>query len=389
MARKGRKRKKPSSTRKKEGDGETTPNSVFRVLMSVEPAVILGEKKTIKMDWGEIRFENALHQKMKVPKGLNIIATLALPTDDIKTAISRARGLSNRILSLFSFLTNASLPELLIVKAYDITPKKKTGEFVQYDYDIPLETRSARVVDKAELKRCTTSISKLSESDNNAVLRAMHWYRLALQSKDVLERFTSLWIGLETINSILRDHYGLEMEYAKCAKCGHESTPILNGVKRLLSAVSGETRIWRRVRKLRAGTIHGFRALMEITPESKKLVPLLETALGNGLNLILGLKQSSVNEPLDLGHHHPAYYSTTAIIEGQDLQLLDIEITPTFNFELKIFEPQPNFQQHQFRARQEIDQRYQFKEIVHAFHAMPQVAQKAEFTPLPESQEEE
>lgn len=55
----------------------------------------------------------------------------------------------------------------------------------------------------------------------------------------------------------------------------------------------------------------------------------------------------------------------------------------------KMSEPQPNFQQHQFRARQEIDQRYQFKEIVHAFHVMPQVAQKVEFTPPPESQEEE
>lgn len=180
------------------------PN-IYRVLMKVEPAVIIGKPQTMRLDHGEFIFEDILDPETKSPMGMRIYATL--PSTDIDTAMAQARGVANILLALFSFLTKTSIPELFIMKAYDVTPRKRSGKFIQYYYDVPFPKVSARAVDKEILRRCSEKITGLEESNNNRVTRAMHWFRLATRYEDLLERFTSLWIGLETMNLTLCHHY--------------------------------------------------------------------------------------------------------------------------------------------------------------------------------------
>ncbi|NHJ12153.1 MAG: hypothetical protein EAX95_00670 [Candidatus Thorarchaeota archaeon] len=280
---------------------EKEQDNVYRVVMNAEPAVIIEGPRTVQLDQGTLFFVN-------VPRGLDVIATI--PASNIDMAMTRARGLANRILSLFSFLAKSSIPELQIMKAYDVTPGKTSGDFVQYFYDLPFYAISAREIRRKQLKGSFEAISKLEEGENNRVLRAMHWLRLAIKSKDVLERFTSLWVGLETINLSLCRYYNLEIEYSKC-ECGRKKAPRLNGVRRLFHEIDNEKLNWRETTKLRAGTIHGFQPLHVIVPQLKEKIPLLEQALYKGLVLILGL-EGSEDSIVDIVNSHNAHYQSSA-----------------------------------------------------------------------------
>ncbi|MHA2143487.1 MAG: hypothetical protein ACXADD_18575 [Candidatus Thorarchaeota archaeon] len=344
---------------------------VFRVLMTVKPSAILGKARSFEMAIGHFRFEDIIDEEMNVPMGLSI--TVTLEEEDLQTAISRARGTTDKMLALFSFLSTTSLPELKITKAYDVTPGKKRGEFVQYFYDLPLTTMSIRTINIDEIRKSVTTINKHDESNINRIFRSMHWLRLALQSRDVLERFASLWIGLETINPNLRDHFGLEIEYSTCPKCKHKFSPILNGVKYLLKDVTNDPKIWKQVRDLRTWTLHGIRDLSEITAKLREMVPKLERVLGHGLCLLVGLKKRKTDDALDLGDPIPSYYISTATVEGPDLKLVDSEITPSFDIDISLIPSDRRGQHHRFDAKGRIDDRFSFKDDTHTFYSRPQV----------------
>jgi hypothetical protein len=361
---------------RKKARGISDGSNIYRVYLQVEPAVILGEPKTASMAQGEILFCDILDPTTQKPKAIGIVATL--PAINIDAAISHARGLANRILSLFSYLTNTSLPDLLIMKAYDVTPGKKKGDFVQSFYDIPMERHSTRVVNKGSLSKCVTAISALPESDNSSIFRAMHWYRLALQSTDMMERYTSLWIGLETINPLLRQHYGLEIEYSQC-KCGRKKAPTLNGVRELMNELEEGGSLWREKTGLRAGVIHGYRAFKEITPEVRIMVPVLEQALEKGLNLILGLDKLERSKPANLANPQVAYYHSRGIISGPDMKDVDKEFEPTIIYELKLFKGAQNAPHHEIKFGQKIEDDFSFSNLEHALLVQSQVADNVSF----------
>ncbi len=101
--------------------------SLFHVILEVKPAVIIGRKQRIKMTHGTYVIEDIPHPKNKSPEGLRIYASL--PATNIDRAMEPARGVANILQNQFTVLTKTSIPELLIMKAYDVTPGRK---FIQY-----------------------------------------------------------------------------------------------------------------------------------------------------------------------------------------------------------------------------------------------------------------
>ena len=339
--------------------------STFRVFMQVGHSINIGTLQTIQLDQGTLVFEDNSN-------GMKITATV--PAPDIDIAISRARGLSNRVLSLFSFLTKCSIPELSIMKAYDVTHGKKSGRYVQYYYDVPFSEGLARTIDKNRLSAGTLSLSHLEEADNNRVFRAMHWFRLAIQSKDYLERFTSLWIGLETLNLTLCKHYGIEVEYSMCDHCG-KNVPTLTGVKKFLMELGDKNLKWRDVSKLRAITIHGSEPLHVIVPQLKEKLSPLQKALYKGLCLLLNLKEPQ-EDIIVVINSHQAHYLSTAEVRGPDLQFIDSFTVPTFNYEIGVINLENGKRPFFFRATSSIDGKYKFTNDTHTLMAQPHLARK-------------
>lgn len=359
----------------------------FRVVLEIKPGVGIGRPYNIKLPQGEMFLQEILDSNTRKPVGLHVVVTILNSSFD--KAVTAARGLTKGVMSLFSYMAFVGLPDPRVMKAYEITPGMTVGEFRQYHYDIPVETTSIRHIDRNQLKVALEAFNE--ELDSVRISRAVHWYRIGLLSTDVLDRYTALWTGLETLNPILRNRYGLEVEWSTCTNCGHKSTPIQNGVKRLVDEVSKEERIWKRLRRIRASILHGFRRFSEITPDAQELVPFLELALAKALDLILNQDDRELKNPVQLDHPHPIYSTVDVTVTGPDMGLLDEHIEPALDAHFSVAEITPERQTLSISRQQTLDERFNVTDIKHVIHAMEHVARKIEFSmPVPiEKQEEE
>lgn len=349
--------------------------SNFRVIMDVRPAVIIGRKQTFWMSHGTYIFEDITHPKNNSLLGISISASLSAV--NIDKAIEQARGVTIVLLDQLSFLTKTSIPDLRIIKAYDTTPEKKRGKFIQYFYDLPFGLESLRELDKALLKRSSANIINLGEIDNGRVTRAMHWFRLATKSTDALERFTCLWIGLETINLTLCNYFGIETEYSTCEYC-NKNVPILSGVKKLFSETGDKKLNWRKMSRLRATTLHGSKPLHEVVSDLKMVIPSLEVALYNGLNQIIGTE--GINKCiLNIGSQNLARWCSTATIEGPNLEDIDKVTIPGFDWILGTVYATNNEKLLRFGQIPIINETFKFKDVKHTYLSQPDFASKVTF----------
>jgi len=300
-----------------------------------------------------------------------------LPAANIDKAMQEARGVINILLEQFSFLTKTSIPDLQIVKAYDVTPEKKSGKFIQYSYGLPFNPVSLRQLDKVLLKRSSENILKMGEIDNGRVTRSMHWYRLAAKSTNALERFTCLWIALETINQSLCEYYGIETEYSTC-ECCDKNQPILSGVKKLFAESQDKNLTWRKVIKLRATTLHGSKQLHEIVSDLKKTIPSLQDVLFSGLCKIIDIEGSD-DSILNIGSPDLACWISTATISGPNLGIVDEKIIPGFVLTLGTIYTPDKGRFDLSHHKPVIDDAFKFRNEEHTFSCQPDFARKFQF----------
>ncbi len=345
--------------------------------MTIEPAAVLENPRKIELAFCTFELSNILHPKTKAPMGLSIVTTLE--AKNINQASSLARGYTNLIVSLLSYLSAAGLPQLQINKIYDVTPGKKKGKFIQNHYGVPMKTWSVQSVGDKELRLGITSINKFDDKDINRIFRAMHWYRLALQSEDVLERFTSLWIGLETLNPLLRNHFGLDVEYREC-DCGRRLHQTLNGFKHLLQEVTNDENRWKQLRGLRTGTLHGYRALKDIVSDLRENVPFLENTLRDGLDQLLSFEGNRDVKSVNLAKPTPGYYTSTAVVTGPDLQELDSETVPSIKIQLEVHDFQPAIHPQKIEPRVSMDKRFSFKDVKFSVNVNQRIADRVYFS---------
>ena len=358
-------------------DSVMKSQSLFRAHMSIEPAVVFEKPRKIVMASYTFEISNITHPKTKSPMGLSIVMTLE--ASNIVQASKLARGYTNLLVSLISHLSAAGLPQIRINKIYDVTPGKERGKFIQNHYTAPLKNWSIQSFNDKDLRLGITSINKFDDKDINRILRSMHWYRLALKSQDVLERFTSLWIGLETINPLLREHFGLDIEYREC-KCGHKLHQTLNGFMYLIQEISNDDVKWGQLRGLRSGTLHGYQALENIVSDLQEQVPFLAKTLGIGLNLLLGFEGRWNAEPVNLAKSIPAFYTSTALITGPDLQELDTEFEPSIIFQLEVQAYQPVIHPHIIEPILRIDRRFSFEDVILSINCNRRIVDKVYFS---------
>ncbi|MFW9887057.1 MAG: hypothetical protein ACFFER_02670 [Candidatus Thorarchaeota archaeon] len=349
---------------------------LFRIFLEIRPGVLIGNPYNIVLPQGEMYLEELQDSVAKRPIGLRFVLTMS--SDSLDNAIGPAKGFTRGILSLLSYMTNAGLPEPIVMKAYEITPGEKISHFRQYHYDIPADTFSIRDMDRDLLKKAITGFNV--ESHSLRISRALHWYRIGILSTDVLDRYVALWTSLETLNIILIELYNLEVEMGKCPDCGRETVPIPNGIRTLVNDLfSDKKKIWRRLRETRASIVHGFRTFADITPEARELLPYLEKSVEKALDEILNLKGIVRKPSIQLDHPHPIYSQVDVTISGPDIGLLDEHVEPSFDAGFSFEGVDSTGQTFRTTRSQSLDERFTVKEIKHVFHTMEHVASGMDF----------
>jgi hypothetical protein len=127
-------------------------------------------------------------------KELNIYCDFE--SSDQWDAIMTCSGSVNELLDQFALAVGAPVSDARIEKVYDITPNAATREIWQFFYS-PIEKVGSQISPPDLLEKLIFGFFKGRKAE---ILRSVHWFRLSLREVEPLDRFTYLWIGLESLN---------------------------------------------------------------------------------------------------------------------------------------------------------------------------------------------
>lgn len=193
---------------------------------------------------------------------------------DIFEAVAIANNDTEMFLDKLAFAVGAPVYEVQVIKGFDITPDVVDRQYVQFYYDI-LDKVGSKTI---QIKNMDNIILGLLANYSERLHRAIHWYRNSLNEEEPLDRFSYIWIGLETLNSLFKDYYPNAIEVNRCKECGFErKIESIAALKTFFTQHLKNEKLFPDARRLREGLMHGFKEINSLKLKALELnEPLLE-----------------------------------------------------------------------------------------------------------------
>ena len=231
--------------------------------------------------------------------GLRLEATVN--AGDIDAAVDAAERAMERLAPLFALTAASEIPVAQIELAYDSTPGTLKCELIRFSYDGVPESRIRKVY-STTLLPLFADLADLPTKPRVAIERALWWYNLALMQQRSANRFSMLWIALESLKRLLKEHFGDER--ATTVHCSHFESPLRcavcsseqpvrkhpnSGIAHLLEGIpEAIAKGSRRASELRNAIEHGGRTHSDADEEARQLMPMMEAAIPHAVARILG-----------------------------------------------------------------------------------------------------
>jgi hypothetical protein len=266
-----------------------TPNSLLSRLEKAE-----GKSRIWQLAFGAD--EMCLHDY-----GQGIRSDIYLDANDIDDAIHISNTYAENIMGVLDLSTTSPSMAARLDFIYDASPLIKDRDFYQFHY-LPADERNIRKIDGDMFDKLFHS---MDEYFDGRITRAAQWFKRAQNEEDNITRFIFYWTGLESLNLLLCEHYGISEDdrELKCPKCKHRIFPVTSvGIKRLIiDDIKSPARDFSTIRELRVRLMHGQgkwdRAFLE---DVKKFIPTLRTALLTGICMIIHLDADTMRTLLSI-----------------------------------------------------------------------------------------
>lgn len=230
-------------------------------------------------------------------KRLSVIAEI--DAEDILSAVGKCHHFADQILDRIALEVGMPVEELVIDKAFEITEENEDTELVKFDYEV-LDKIGSREINLARLDR----IVKSTSSSNDRLIRAMHWYRKALNETDLLDIFSYLWISLETLNPLFKDKYPEAYEVRKCNQCNAETKSVNTApLKMFFQQVLNNVDLYSKARAIRVSIFHGFENISSIQAKVLNIIDDLGVACRKAFFYLLDIDDSKVNYNQGIGNN--------------------------------------------------------------------------------------
>ncbi len=300
----------------------------FLVVLKVKPASRIHEHGKIVLNFPEpnetivVTVTNIFEKDPignEIPVGLSLeVKVKALNIDQ---AIAKAKGIADGVTSFASLCSGLGMPIVSEELAYETTPGVSDRAFLQFFHDLPV-TPSRREIDHIALIDIMNKVIRLGEPDKiDRVTRAIRWYRRGSLALDELERFTWFWIGLETLNPLLQTIFNVFDDLVQCPSCGHEwvSTPTVSGIRAAVRKFKpNESTLYKRMKELRIGLIHGKTDLKTMVPEAVALHDATREILVRAIFLILSISPTEKFLRDTLSAESPVFAAVQSTLHGAD-----------------------------------------------------------------------
>ena len=223
-------------------------------------------------------------------------------------ALNLAMRASDGVLSSLSFVAATGAGPL---EPLAIFSEALEGCRLRQFIELPLGPGASRVIPAGRLQQVLPAIDELVGDPRERAYTAMSWYRKAALERQPIDAFTAAWLGLETLNALLAQHYGVANEETvrECPKCGE---PVITaatsaGIRELLTRFGGRE-LWQRARRRRVALLHAVRPLAEVHEELPQLARTFANALRRAVLLILDIPEDKLADfeatPMPIPRRH-------------------------------------------------------------------------------------
>jgi len=245
---------------------------------------------------------------------------------DFHSAAKQSRLRAEGIASFITFTNGAGLPLLQEELGYEVTEGVSARDFMQVT-KMPLVMPSQRNFSIETFVAAVRSYFDISDQNRRErVGRALRWYRNGVISSDTFEKFTSFWLGLESLNPILQDMLGVLDDPTYCPHCGRSfvSTPTMSGVRKFVEEYLPElVKDYSEVRKIRIDLMHAKTRLDQLLERARTATSTAQSILWRGIARFLAISQSEP-EPKTVNLAVPVRMLIEAKLEGGESASLGV-----------------------------------------------------------------
>lgn len=229
--------------------------------------------------------KDILEGKLAVHRGLS--AQIELSSRNIDEALEIAVNQVNFLYIMLCFLHNVPFTEPVLRMGYETTIEADSTEFLQIEHfhlgDLLIEKRN---VDEGQLGKLGNVFFTIDEP---RILRAIRWYQKGFRAEDLIDRFICFWFGLESLNKLFMDYFGVDSEYEECKICKvRTKKPSSIGIKTFFMKYGENSNDYKKCNKLRAELVHGFGSLVESNKNAIECAEICRKMLRKGLLLLIG-----------------------------------------------------------------------------------------------------
>jgi hypothetical protein len=240
---------------------------------------------------------------------------------NIDEAITKAKEIADAVTSFASLCSGLGMPLVREELAYEITSGISYRSFLQFFHEVPVGA-SRREIDYVAMIDMMNKVSNINDPNKrDRVTRAIRWHRRGALASDVLERFTWFWTGLEALNPLLQEIFDVSDDTVRCPKCKHEWVifPTVSGIRAALQKFKpDEPSLYKRMKELRNGLIHGRTDLNIMVPEAAALHNSTAEVLIRAILLILDVSPTERLLKDALSAESPLVGAVVSTLHGPD-----------------------------------------------------------------------
>jgi hypothetical protein len=243
------------------------------------------------------------------------------------------------IVALLSFSAATGVETTGNTWTIDLDDSVPDRRLVQHFANVPTTVPHARDVETELLASIAEQWGRTNDNSTRSarLRRGLGHLQRAAESDDLTSQFADLWLGLESVNGLLIDKYGLSTSFIArtCTNCGADvkvdgsSAGITYAVVELAQHTSSEAKAAREFRKAMQ---HGSSAVYDKLAQLPKLVDLLRKSLALAVADLIEMpadKRSRVCRPMYPMRRSSGELTVTATLFGLAVaDLLRRDVSP-------------------------------------------------------------